>query len=62
MGVVFVALPGKSYTASSSVTYVLPLSSVNSLLRLGGGETVQRCSLRHPWQSDGATSGSLVLR
>ena len=43
VGVVFAARPGVSYTASSGITYVLPLSSVNALLQQGGGVAVQPC-------------------
>jgi S1-C subfamily serine protease len=43
VGVVFAAQPGATYTASSGITYVLPLSSVDSLLGQGGGVAVQSC-------------------
>jgi len=43
VGVVFAAAAGVSYTASSGLTFVLPLSSVNSLLQGGGGVAVQSC-------------------
>ena len=43
VGVVFAARPGVTYTASSGTTYVLPLSSINALLRQGGGVAVQSC-------------------
>ncbi len=45
VGVVFAARPGAGYTDSSGITYVLPLSSVNTLLQQGGSETVQPCGL-----------------
>jgi len=45
VGVVFAAVPGPSYTASSGITYVLPLSSVNALVRQGGSEAVKPCEL-----------------
>jgi S1-C subfamily serine protease len=43
VGVVFAAQPGASYAASSGITYVLPLSSIDSLLQRGGGVAVQPC-------------------
>jgi S1-C subfamily serine protease len=43
VGVVFAAQPGATYTASSGITYVLPLISVNRLLQQGGGVAVQSC-------------------
>jgi S1-C subfamily serine protease len=43
VGVVFAARPGTTYTASSGITYVLPISSVDSLLGDGGGVTIQPC-------------------
>ena len=43
VGVVFAAAPGATYTASSGITLVLPLNSVNSLLQRGGGVAVQSC-------------------
>jgi S1-C subfamily serine protease len=45
VGVVFAAQPGASYAASSGLTYVLPLGSVDTLLRRGGGVAVQPCGL-----------------
>jgi Trypsin len=41
VGVVFAARPGVTYAAASGITYVLPLISVNTLLRQGGGVAVQ---------------------
>jgi S1-C subfamily serine protease len=43
VGVVFAAQPGVTHTASSGLTYVLPLSSINALLQQGGGVAVQPC-------------------
>lgn len=43
VGVVFAAQPGVNYTASSGITYVLPLNSIGSLLEHGGGVAVQPC-------------------
>jgi S1-C subfamily serine protease len=43
VGVVFAAQPGVTYTASSGITLVLPLSSINALLQQGGGAAVQPC-------------------
>jgi len=43
VGVVFAAQPGATYTASSGVTYVLPMNAINSLLQTGGGVAVQSC-------------------
>ena len=43
VGVVFAAQPGATYAASSGITYVLPLTSVNSLLRQGGGVALAPC-------------------
>jgi S1-C subfamily serine protease len=45
VGVVFAAQPGASYTASSGITYALPLSSVNGLIQQGGGAAVQPCGV-----------------
>jgi S1-C subfamily serine protease len=45
VGVVFAAQPDVSYTASSGIAYVLPLTSVSTLLQQGGSVAVQPCGL-----------------
>jgi S1-C subfamily serine protease len=45
VGVVFAAQLGTTYTASSGITYALPLNSIDALLQQGGGVAVQPCGL-----------------